>query len=453
MNNAKMSNSFSTKNAFSVLFLLTAVLCSFTSGQTVAVSVAPSSATVKTRAINAAEIIGTNTAQYTITGSFDPSSLETGEIKPVGPIWTCSCTNITFVPPAGVQPVPANPGNPTDCGSQTGTSSWVVKVASPNAGQWKLTFTVSVIYAVWDKKTNSYKRDKNNAIVAFGPFTGTCECAFNSTNGNFKIILSPRDKCKETATNKRSVTRFGLGEKGSIQLETIPPGLPIDTIDTASSDTNICTVGTMSFTIKHQPGTATITANARINNSPTAETATYTLTAIAPTGMYFDTASKENLPNPGDPNGSGAGFRANIYLLPKDVSFYYLPLCEEECNSVVTGNLPSGGHSPSPAFKNPEKGDVEMGCYLAKDNVASFLLSKAINGKFFGTATWSIRLLYKDKSAQSLPTGITSTQMAMYLPNGVVQVSKLNILVIRGPNNEPLYLQDPPNYAGGFSYR
>jgi hypothetical protein len=47
------------------------------------------------------------------------------------------------------------------------------------------------------------------------PYTGSGSATLSVKNGKFKIRLEPDDKCKETATNKRSRTRFGLGETGS----------------------------------------------------------------------------------------------------------------------------------------------------------------------------------------------------------------------------------------------
>jgi hypothetical protein len=59
-----------------------------------------------------AEEVGKNTSSITITATFDEKSLETTEVKPINPVWTCTYEGATFQPPPNVTPVPQNPGNP-----------------------------------------------------------------------------------------------------------------------------------------------------------------------------------------------------------------------------------------------------------------------------------------------------------------------------------------------------
>jgi hypothetical protein len=150
---------------------------------TVSVSVSPGGQTVKVKPANVAEEIGINTAEYNVSGTFAPSSLETNEVKPVDPVWNCTCSNVTFVPPVGVQPVPQNPGNPSV--SISGTKPWVAKVSSPNAGQWKLQFKITVTYDVLDKKTGSKKPNEK-----FGPYESTGECTFIATSKPWKVTIT-----------------------------------------------------------------------------------------------------------------------------------------------------------------------------------------------------------------------------------------------------------------------
>ena len=122
-----------------------------------------------------------NATQYTISASCDLSSLETEEVKPVDPAWIGVCSEITFIPPKNVQPEPPSPGDP-NVSALTGTNSWTTKVSAPYAGQWKLKFTATVTYYVWDKKKEEYVLNEDGSKATFGPYSGSGTCNFIATS-------------------------------------------------------------------------------------------------------------------------------------------------------------------------------------------------------------------------------------------------------------------------------
>jgi hypothetical protein len=77
------------------------------------VYVSQGSETVSVKNQGDAEVIGKNTSSFTITATFDEKSLETTEVKPVDPVWTCTYEGATFQPPANVTPPPNSPGDPS----------------------------------------------------------------------------------------------------------------------------------------------------------------------------------------------------------------------------------------------------------------------------------------------------------------------------------------------------
>ncbi|MDR3111053.1 MAG: hypothetical protein LBU65_15395, partial [Planctomycetaceae bacterium] len=143
------------RNFFScVVALVLPFSCFSLDAATLSVSVSPGTQTVKVKPANAVAEVGKNVAEYQVSSPFDISSLETAEVKPENPVWSCTCSSTTFVPPDGVQPVPQSPGNPSVSISGAGPS-WVASVSSPNAGQWNLQFTVTITYDEVDKKTSN----------------------------------------------------------------------------------------------------------------------------------------------------------------------------------------------------------------------------------------------------------------------------------------------------------
>jgi hypothetical protein len=141
-----------------------------------------------------AEVIGENASSFTISATFDSKSLETTEVKPVDPVWSCTYQGATFVPPSGVEPVPEEPSKPnvsalTPISSYSDdNSSWTTKVSSPNAGQWILKFKVTVKYSKQSKTTG-----QNIPNEFFGPFEGENTFSFIAINKTWKVKLTPEN--------------------------------------------------------------------------------------------------------------------------------------------------------------------------------------------------------------------------------------------------------------------
>jgi hypothetical protein len=399
-----------------------------------------------------------NAAQYTISASCDLSPLETEEVKPVDPAWIYVCSGITFIHPKNVQPEPPSPGDP-NVSALTGTNSWTTKVSAPYAGQWKLTFTASVTYYVWDKKKEEYVLNEDGTKATFGPYTGTSESAFKATNGKFKIILVPNDKCKETSEKRRSVTQFGLGEIGEIKVEAIDPNDAVEMTDVTSSLPNVCEIVTQMapeyfFRIKQKPGDATITVKADVktaNGGTTPGEETYDLTAIAPTGMFA--TSKENK----DVTLVGAGMYLQIRFEPKDVSFSKSKLGEGYVEGEINGTVRK--HPPNKWRLGP--GDVENGTMTA---------TYFADGAFWGgnslnfpadSLTWEIPFGYYENDNDEQPVEIMkNTQTFTFDGEGGCIVTKFGKKATRVPNNVPNLLnvanRDPdniiPSYHDGWKY-
>jgi hypothetical protein len=101
--------------------------------------------------------------------------------------------------------VPQSPGDPS-ISALTGTNPWTTKVSAPYAGQWKLKFTASVTYKVWNKKKDDYQRNEDGSIPTFGPFTGSGTCTFIATNKPWKVELSTDNIIVRRATNPQQQT-------------------------------------------------------------------------------------------------------------------------------------------------------------------------------------------------------------------------------------------------------
>jgi len=309
-------------------------------------------------------------------------------------------------------------------------------------------FEATVTYDVWDKIKEEKKLKPDGTPEKFGPFTGTAICTFKAINGKFRIILIPDDKCKETPTTKQSVTRFGLGETGKIKVAPIEPNKTVTVTKISAAPGDVCDAGMYFFAIKRNPGTATITVEAKVNGSSISEEETYKVTGILPSGAYFDQKSQKVY----EKNDTvGAGFTADLYLLPKDVSFSKLPLKEKEVTCDVTGNMIPGPHNANKNFTNPGGGNVDTGCYVTKDTVYAYHPYKTRNEAILGTATFNIPLLY-DHQMEVLPqdAGPVFVQKHAFLIWGNAKTTKINVGITRKPKEPLVYMANPTIYYRGY---
>lgn len=150
--------------------------------QTVSVSVTPTSKTVK--AYGNGTIKNENKATFTIKASFDPKSLETQEHKPGEASWTCTVNKKEFIPPPDVEPVPAEPKPSVSVSDPDGASpTWTSTVSSKNAGQWRITYEVTVTY-------KKIKKSDNTEDGVYGPFSGRASCLFTAIENPFIVEIS-----------------------------------------------------------------------------------------------------------------------------------------------------------------------------------------------------------------------------------------------------------------------
>jgi hypothetical protein len=387
----------------------------------VSVGVDPGYQTVKTFTIGDNADPGVNIAQYGITATCDPKSLENNEVKPIDASWTCSVKNITPIPNATV-----NPNIPSVSAPSGGNGNWMVYVSSPNAGEWKIEFEATVTYDVWDKiKDRKKLKDDGITPEKFGQYSGTGTCTFKVTNGKFKIILVPDDNCKETPDNKRSVTYFGLGETGKIKVKPIEPNDTVTVTKISATPENICKAGKYSFTIRQQPGSATITVKAEVtkNGSTTAGTETYGITAIAPTNMY-GVSKKDNF----NILLVGAGMYVWVGFEPKDVSFSKSKIAEGYTrgshNDIVLDHIPNNWKAGA--------GDVMTGSITSRRDqlfFSGFPLNTGV-----GAITWDIPFGYFNNEGIFISV-LTNPQIGNFDGSGGCRITKFGKQATRVPQS------------------
>jgi len=379
--------------AFSLCFILVAHCFAVTG--TVSVTVTPGHQTVKTRGAGVPEEIGINTAEYTIAASCDPQ-VETGEeVKPVEPSWTIA-SEIVFLPPKDVDPVPEDPGT-LSVSISGDDGDWTTKVHSSAAGEWKITFTATVTYKLWDTVTDDYARDDKGNILTV-PFSGEGTCRFKATGGNFRIVLLPDDNFQG-----RSLSTLGVGETGSdnpndplfagkIYVEPIGNTLSTDIFplqEFSSSDDVAFTMrdqnldnGTAKFTAGIAKRSTVVTAKDKNGNSET-----YAIEILEPQGVRFEEYEKWRNGVPGrrpaifgsgtvvvcvpipDLN-RGAAVHNKMYVIPTEVSFVGVSFSEDGCSptqyegTLIDPNVDEPNH---PAWNSPGiagRGDINLGCRI-----------------------------------------------------------------------------------------
>ncbi|MDR2172483.1 MAG: hypothetical protein LBP59_20270 [Planctomycetaceae bacterium] len=312
----KFSKSYGQVLFFMLSFLMV-VNCYALTG-TVTVKVSPGHQTVKTRVSGSAEVIGTNTAEYGITATCDPKPGPNEEVKAVEPSWSIS-SSVAFVPPQGVIPAPTNPGNPSVNISGSG-GNWTAKVYTPNAGQWKITFTVKSVYKLKNSITDQYIYNADGSIKT-QEFTGTGNCTFKATNADFQIKLVSSDDFPG-----HSKLIFGLGENGEIQAWSID-GTTQYTVDSSSATpSDVMTATGTAFQVLVKAGSVTIKVKAK-NGSTDLGEETITASAIEPSGAYMIMD-----PNSKDYNHRKETFnlkyKCRYVLTPNNVSFANLKRAE-----------------------------------------------------------------------------------------------------------------------------
>jgi hypothetical protein len=374
---------------------------------TVSVSISPGSATVKVKGANVTEEIGKNTAQYTISASCDPSSLETNEVKPVDPMWSCSCSEITFIPPAGVQPEPQSPGDP-NVSTPEGANSWTAKVSAPYAGQWKLKFTASVKYYVWDKKKEDYVLNEDGTKATFGPYSGTGTCNFIATDADFKIVLTPT-----VSFLGRSLISFGYKETAKIKVEPISPASSDDILPLLelSSSSDILTISNKNLNAgtarmeATKVGSATITAISKNN-----KTQFYSVEVVLPSQDSYlrelstfadytttDEDGKNYITKEGEiKTGFVIGAIGEKRLKPADVSFRNIFFRE---GTAPGGARDSNGQDwpegyfnpkdhPAGSKSSPAGEDCKLGSFANTDTMSTVKPLTIENGYSFWSIPW-----------------------------------------------------------------
>jgi hypothetical protein len=315
---------------FFMLSFFVVVNCYALTG-TVTVTVFPGHKTVKTRVSGSTEVIGTNTAEYGITATCDPKPGTNEEVKAVEPSWSIS-SSVTFVPPVLPQnmPVPTNPGDPSvNFSGSNGT--WTAKIHSPNEGQWKITFTVKVVYKLKNSITDEYIYNSNRSIKT-QEFTGTNFCTLKSTKVNFQIKLIPSD-----AFPGHEDLTFGIGEKGTIEAWSINGQIKYKIVGSEAMPNDvISTNGTNRFRAHIKEGSASIVIKVADSNENILGLNLIVVNVIKPSGVYmvFDPNTTDNNHFFHRKGSITLEFKARYILSPSNVSFAALSIKEWGDNNI-----------------------------------------------------------------------------------------------------------------------
>jgi hypothetical protein len=321
---------------------------------------------------------------------------------------------------------------------QSGTGNSVTVTAKNTvAGTYSITVTFDITFTIKTPvKDSNGNYVYNNGVQQFttrtdGPYTESGAAPLNVTNGQLKITLIPSDNFSP----QRSYTTFGLGETGTINVESVPSGQQVTVTYTKSSDETVCIAEIGAFTIKRNPGSATITVKAKIGNSTVEEVETYGVAAIAPTGAY----QKVESTNPLFPsNQVGASYLAETYLLPKYVSFKKLVVREGTTNAVATGSLASynGLRHPVGKYVPIGNGNINDGCKKSESlDIISFYEDLPLDTAK-GTFLWKIPQEYKNDDEQPVEFCILYQFVEMDGQKGCT-ISKGGASVTRGPVPPP----------------
>ncbi|MGL6193828.1 MAG: hypothetical protein ACRC2T_03290 [Thermoguttaceae bacterium] len=366
-------------------FAVTLLCCNvYAADGVVSVSVAPGSRTVKVRGTQAA---ANNTAQYAITTSFDPNSLETVEVRPEGSgDWSITSTS-EFIPPADFQGTPPSGAPNVAITGKDGT--WDADVFSTIVGQWTITFTVVVKFKKYDKEKKTVV--ENEFLTA----EGKGSCTFKATAGRFKVSIQPDDNF----LGRR--TKLGVGELGTIVVEKWDANDPDVVFERAeSSNSNVIRINQIPPSPFDPPGTPAtfgtgITAGDR-NGSATlsvwakgiSEAETINLSVVEPQGIrmvFQDDLSKR----PAQINGSlkygGKNYKQvfiaavgiKVFLDPTDVSFNKITITEGKENykledaEIAFNKDNEGGDVEHKAWsKGVSMGDQAVGCHVLGPNLS-----------------------------------------------------------------------------------
>jgi hypothetical protein len=428
----KFSKSYGQVLFFILSFFVVANCYALTG--TVTVKVSPGHQTVKAKTSGSPEVIGTNTAEYEIKAECDPKPGPNEEVKAVEPSWSISSSE-KFLSSEGIIPSPNDPGNPS-VNISGSNGNWTAKVYStntgqwqPNLGQWKITFTVKVVYKLKNSITDEYIYNSDGSIKT-QEFTGTGNCRFKSTLGNFRIVLLPDDNF-----NGRSLSALGVcetgnnfpGYPGKIYVEPIgstPSSdiLPLQDFSSNNEDSfrmkSNLPNGIATFTAGNTRGNAVVTAKDKNGNSET-----YTIEILEPQKIRMELQNRminsQNRRFKYKNTYHNKAFYVSIslvaYIEPKEVSFSEIKIGEgveqynlegDDINFFRDNNL-STNHK---AWHVPvSSGDISKGCRVLGPNQSNYATGNTLPFDMSGA-------IKPDTSASGWSTGYGPGKSTITLP-------------------------------------
>jgi outer membrane protein OmpA-like peptidoglycan-associated protein len=204
----------------------------------------------------------------------------------------------------------------------------------------------------------------------------------------------------------RSTTRFGVGEIIDLNFLSLPArpaadfgGLQWVHVSGAGTLTNVNDVGTATFTAPATAGTERLELRVAAGATAGRVVSSHAITIVVPTGVRMTevVGTAPGFANPGVvPAGTwGAGFQANVFVDPRDVSFQGVVFGEGTVTSVVTpaGSFQSpfaGLAHPVNTFGPAHGGNITTGTPVSPpvDNITTGQL--APTGSLFGIPTCGV---------------------------------------------------------------
>ena len=225
------------------------------------------------------------------------------------------------------------------------------------------------------------------------PLTRTMDVISEATD--LKIEIIPKDNFQG-----RSLTNLGLLEDGKVKVSPKNEGddiFPLKEFKISSGEEFLSLIqsnlnnGTADFIAAKSSGRATILATSKDGKS-----LTYEVIVIKPSGGYMKRVPGTSLFH--IQNQVSVGFLANIFLLPKVVSFRNLKFREGDGIGKATGYFKHMGydgqvHPPTPRAINILGGNIDTGCMVEFPDYPRFSDDPVPPLK--GTFIWPIKWQYK----------------------------------------------------------
>lgn len=321
-----------------------------------------------------------------------------------------------------------NPGTAT---FEAGKPTWSGTSGATGTGE-----TVSVTFNTVSSNTSDFK----TVIATSG----------NSITVNVVVISLTTQLNPEDNFTGRSLTSFGIHESVSLSFSMTPTGLTAQQVgglqwsQNSGSGTlaNPPTDGTGTYRVADSAGSAVLELK-MVAGPSTGQGPTNNITVVAPSGGSVQKITGSGVRH--FQNWWSCGFLGDIYIAPKNVSFFNLFFLEEDANAAASGWL---GFLNGIPHCNPActafrigSGDINTGARVVTSGDAIF------SGKFrdvergpyaTGIVTWTIPWDYSiSGNAGTFTNFFTVAQMATSVSSGKCTIQKGGSATISAELGDP----------------